>query len=457
MHRIGYMAIAIATVWSTAAFAAGVSVIPEAAYTGDRGMRILVNNLDPGYVVDDSPIALQEYRARFWINLNNLTLENGEEFDVFQALNSIDEVQFAVRIRRADPSNRLNVEVFDDSAALSEFTTNNEPLIAGGWNSIEIHWVAASGIGQDDGTFEVTFNGVAHPAITGLDTDQRQIDRVRLGLIDPSGTDTLATNGSFDIDEFISRESDMIGSTPTTNGIANLQVMGGTSESVIDLFAAFDDAEDADAALTFTLVEATNPTIYDTTLINNGAGTLTITYPEAIVLGTMSVTVRATDTDGLFIEDTFTATVFVDPPTKASAPDPADGATKVLVNDLVLSWTAGTGAESHDVYFGTVNPPPSIGNQAGSTYEPSSLDAETTYFWRVDEVNIGGTTEGDVWSFTTRVFGDVDGDNIVNAVDIQLVINAVLGISADPAADLNGDNVINSVDIQLIINRVLGI
>ena len=53
---------------------------------------------------------------------------------------------------------------------------------------------------------------------------------------------------------------------------------------------------------------------------------------------------------------------------------------------------------------------------------------------------------------------DINGDNAVNAVDIQLVINEVLGTgSSGNAADTNSDGSINSVDIQLVINAVLGI
>ncbi|MBT8102790.1 MAG: M6 family metalloprotease domain-containing protein [Gammaproteobacteria bacterium] len=89
-----------------------------------------------------------------------------------------------------------------------------------------------------------------------------------------------------------------------------------------------------------------------------------------------------------------------DPPGPASSPLPANGATNVSVT-ADLSWTAGTDATSHDVYFGTSMIPPFIGNQPGSSYDPGALDADTTYYWRVDEVNGNGTTTGSNWSFTT--------------------------------------------------------
>lgn len=109
-------------------------------------------------------------------------------------------------------------------------------------------------------------------------------------------------------------------------------------------------------------------------------------------------------------------TTLPDAPTKATMPSPADAATNQNVNSdpaipLSLGWTAGTNATSHDVYFGTnqttvTNATTATagifrGNQAGVSFDPGSLTAGTQYFWRIDEKNSGGTTKGDVWSFTT--------------------------------------------------------
>jgi hypothetical protein len=90
-------------------------------------------------------------------------------------------------------------------------------------------------------------------------------------------------------------------------------------------------------------------------------------------------------------------------PGQASGPSPGDAATDVAL-DADLNWTAGSDTTSHDVYFG-INPTPgeaeSQGNQAGTTFDPVSMDYVTTYYWRIDEVGPGGTTTGAVWSFTT--------------------------------------------------------
>ena len=87
-------------------------------------------------------------------------------------------------------------------------------------------------------------------------------------------------------------------------------------------------------------------------------------------------------------------------PGQATTPSPANSATNVSITPT-LSWTAGSGTISHDVYFGTTSPGTFKGNQAGATYVPGTLVNNTTYYWRIDEVGPGGTTTGVVWSFTT--------------------------------------------------------
>lgn len=57
----------------------------------------------------------------------------------------------------------------------------------------------------------------------------------------------------------------------------------------------------------------------------------------------------------------------------------------------------------------------------------------------------------------TREPADLDGNGLVESVDIQLVINATLGVAIVPTSDVNGDGIINAADIQLVINTVLGI
>jgi hypothetical protein len=52
---------------------------------------------------------------------------------------------------------------------------------------------------------------------------------------------------------------------------------------------------------------------------------------------------------------------------------------------------------------------------------------------------------------------DINGDGVVNAVDVQLVTNAALGIAIAFPADVNGDNTVNAVDVQLVTNAALAL
>ena len=89
-----------------------------------------------------------------------------------------------------------------------------------------------------------------------------------------------------------------------------------------------------------------------------------------------------------------------DPPSRAHSPVPRNGRENVK-SDVTLSWTSEYKASSHDIYFGTTNPPPFIANQEMVEFDPGQLQGGTTYYWRIDDKNANGTTQGDTWSFTS--------------------------------------------------------
>jgi hypothetical protein len=89
-------------------------------------------------------------------------------------------------------------------------------------------------------------------------------------------------------------------------------------------------------------------------------------------------------------------------PGQAFNPNPANGAVGVNRN-AKLSWNPGSDAVLHDVYFGTVNPPPFVSSQATTQFDPERMDSDTVYYWRVDEIDSeGNNTVGAVWRFTVN-------------------------------------------------------
>jgi predicted MPP superfamily phosphohydrolase/predicted phosphodiesterase len=91
----------------------------------------------------------------------------------------------------------------------------------------------------------------------------------------------------------------------------------------------------------------------------------------------------------------------------ATTPSPASGTIGVPTSGTNLSWTAGVSAASHDVYLGT-NPTPGPNefkvNQPTTIYTPGTLAVDTTYYWRIDEVEADANYvyTGTVWSFSTQ-------------------------------------------------------
>lgn len=91
-------------------------------------------------------------------------------------------------------------------------------------------------------------------------------------------------------------------------------------------------------------------------------------------------------------------------PGQATNPAPADASGGAGL-ETDISWSAGSVASSHDVYFGTssmLDAGDSQGNQNETTFDPGTLDHATTYYWRIDEVNGEGVTQGNTWRFTTE-------------------------------------------------------
>ena len=110
-------------------------------------------------------------------------------------------------------------------------------------------------------------------------------------------------------------------------------------------------------------------------------------------------------------------------PVNAREPNPASGATDVAV-DATLSWRAGREAAAHDVFLSSDQQAVIDGTvPAVSVATPSysaALDLNSTYYWRVDEVNAVETPaiwQGDVWSFSTPEYVVVDNFESYNNID----------------------------------------
>jgi hypothetical protein len=121
--------------------------------------------------------------------------------------------------------------------------------------------------------------------------------------------------------------------------------------------------------------------------------------------------------------DVWSFTTVLPPPGAATNPKPANHSIVSITTDL--SWNAGAGATSRDLFFGTVNPPTNRveSNSITTTYDTGTMAEHKKYYWQTNEQNSDGNTASPVWDFNTagygNHYGNGNGSNEANAIDIN--------------------------------------
>jgi hypothetical protein len=167
----------------------------------------------------------------------------------------------------------------------------------------------------------------------------------------------------------------------------------------------------------------------------DNAGTYTVsglsegTYPVLVRHGAASPAVD--------MGDVVISNVYEGLPGQAADPFPGDNETGVRVN-TTLGWTAGAYAVSHHIYLGTTETPDSLTYQSTAAFNPGELEANTTYYWRIDEANGSGVTEGPLWSFTTGASGGPSDIVVLDYCDDVTGWKSTNGIILDSEDKMEG-------------------
>ncbi|MDD5063981.1 MAG: glycoside hydrolase family 30 beta sandwich domain-containing protein [Phycisphaerae bacterium] len=152
----------------------------------------------------------------------------------------------------------------------------------------------------------------------------------------------------------------------------------------------------------------------------------------------------------------------------AQRPVPFNGAEDAPI-DAVLSWLQGGLAETHDIYFGTnetavtdANRSNTLGVLVSQDHSTTSYDSlgllnlNTTYYWRIDEVNDAPDYtifKGEVWSFTTSsYFVMEDFDSYGDDSELEAVWDTdstAAEISVETTISIDGNSMKYSYDNNL--------
>jgi hypothetical protein len=140
----------------------------------------------------------------------------------------------------------------------------------------------------------------------------------------------------------------------------------------------------------------------------------------------------------------------------------------VYAAEVTLAWDPNSESDlaGYKIYYGTASgqygTPIVIGKQ--TEYTVTGLTPGVTYYFAVTAYSVSGLESG----FSNEVFktmdgvlvicGDLNGDGIVNIVDLQALINMVFGKTPIDlvTGDVNKDGQVNIVDVQYLVNMVLG-
>ena len=212
-------------------------------------------------------------------------------------------------------------------------------------------------------------------------------------------------------------------------------------------------------------------------------------FDKGISVNVGNVTINAVlivDNDGAGISVKNTARVTVDHTTivgngigirshnKDDQPDALNEyfvTNSIIWNNDVTIQTDYDPADIHIDYSNLVETWPGTGN---STMDPMFVDpANNDYHLQPNSPSIdagdpdfapdadGTRTDQGFYPFTesetSADSSDVDGNGVVDAIDVQLTINAAIGISTQYNCDINSDGAVDAVDVQLSINSVLGL
>ena len=192
--------------WSSSTTDLGdLSVNNAAALLGSQGLQAVIDDNTSIYLSDDHPNAETRYRARFYFDPNSILMASGEAHFLFKGFMGTSTEVLRVEFRNSAGTYQLRAALVNDSTT---WTNTAWFMISDAPHVIELDWLAATGVGANNGGLTLWINGTQQVDLTNVDNDTRWVDRVRLGAL--TGIDA-GTRGTYYFDAFESRRQSYIG------------------------------------------------------------------------------------------------------------------------------------------------------------------------------------------------------------------------------------------------------
>ena len=195
------------TAWSSSVTDSGdLRVSTTAALGGSSfGMQAVLDDNVPIYVVDSTPSAEAQYRARFYFDPNTITMSNNNAHYILYGYSGTSLVVTRIEFRYSSGNYQLRAAILTDGRT---WRTTNWFTIADATHTVEISWLASTAVGANNGSLTFWIDGQQRASLTGVDNDTHRIETVRLGAL--AGIDN-GTRGIYFFDTFESRRFSYIG------------------------------------------------------------------------------------------------------------------------------------------------------------------------------------------------------------------------------------------------------
>lgn len=185
--------------------------------------------------------------------------------------------------------------------------------------------------------------------------------------------------------------------------------------------------------------------------VDDTAVTLTLSGTNGLNIGNYAFQISATS-GGITETNNLNFNVFESSITSPILSAPVNGATEVDAAET-LTWNSDTNVESYLIEISTSSNFSSIKEQATvttSSYVPSSLENNTTYFWRVTPQNTCGVgSASSVNNFTTKEITC----NTFSAIDLPTEISILEGISYTSTITVGANFSITDINVTVDIEH----